>query len=99
MSEPLGPDRAILTPRERDVLQQAAFGLSNRHIGESLGIAEQTVKNHLANAMRKLSLHDRTQAVVFAIGQGIIGLPVRDGDRVEADVLGHWFDARPVRRP
>jgi DNA-binding NarL/FixJ family response regulator len=89
------PPRAApspLTPRERDVLQQAAFGLSNRDIGETLGIAEQTVKNHLASAMRKLSLHDRTQAVVFAIGQGIIGIPVNDGERVEADVVGHWFN-------
>ena len=44
-----------LTPRERQVLEQAALGLSNREIGEALNIAEQTVKNHLGNAMRKLS--------------------------------------------
>jgi DNA-binding CsgD family transcriptional regulator len=90
------PEPTQLTPRERDVLQQAAFGMSNRDIGETLGIAEQTVKNHLASAMRKLSVHDRTQAVVFAIGQGIIGIPISDGDRVASDVVGHWFDSRPV---
>jgi DNA-binding NarL/FixJ family response regulator len=65
-----------LTPRERQVLEHAALGRSNREIGEALHIAEQTVKNHLNNAMRKLSLHDRTHAVVFAIGSGLISLPV-----------------------
>jgi DNA-binding NarL/FixJ family response regulator len=78
----IDPDRA-LTRREREVLEQAALGLSNRQIGEVLEIAEQTVKNHLSSAMRKLSLHDRTHAVVIAIGQGLISLPVRE--REEAD--------------
>ena len=68
-----------LTRREREVLAQAALGMSNRQIGEALEIAEQTVKNHLSSAMRKLSLHDRTHAVVIAIGEGLISLPVRDG--------------------
>jgi two-component system, NarL family, response regulator DegU len=66
-----------LTPREREVLEHAALGLSNREIGEALQIAEQTVKNHFGSAMRKLSLHDRTHAVVIAIGEGLIGMPVR----------------------
>ena len=74
-----------LTPREREVLEQAARGLSNREIGGELQIAEQTVKNHLGNAMRKLSLHDRTHAVVIAIGEGLIGMPVRaDGSPMGA---------------
>jgi DNA-binding NarL/FixJ family response regulator len=72
-----------LTPRERQVLEQAALGLSNRQIGAVLQIAEQTVKNHLSSAMRKLALHDRTHAVVIAIGQGLIALPVRDQQQVE----------------
>ena len=77
-----------LTRREREVLEQAALGLSNRQIGVALEIAEQTVKNHLSSAMRKLSLHDRTHAVVIAIGEGLISLPVRD--RAEADAIqGH----------
>ena len=65
-----------LTPREREVLQQAARGLSNRQIGQELDIAEQTVKNHLSSAMRKLGLHDRTHAVVMALGEGWISIPV-----------------------
>ena len=83
----IDPGRA-LTRREREVLEQAALGMSNRQIGEVLEIAEQTVKNHLSSAMRKLSLHDRTHAVVIAIGQGLISLPVRD--REESDLVqGH----------
>lgn len=90
MSAPATLEQDSLTPREREVLQHAAFGLTNRRIGEALGIAEQTVKNHLANAMRKLSLHDRTHAVVIAIGQGLIRLPVNRGRLVvEIDVSGH----------
>jgi DNA-binding CsgD family transcriptional regulator len=69
------PDRR-LTPRERQVVQQAALGMSNRQIGEELEIAEQTVKNHLSSAMRKLSIRDRTSAVVVALGQGLISVPV-----------------------
>ncbi|MCV0403340.1 MAG: LuxR C-terminal-related transcriptional regulator [Chloroflexi bacterium] len=65
-----------MTPRERDVLIQASLGKSNREIGEALSIAEQTVKNHLGNAMHKLSLNDRTHAVVVAISRGLIPLPV-----------------------
>ena len=76
-----------LTRRERDVLEQAALGMSNRQIGEALSIAEQTVKNHLSSAMRKLSLHDRTHAVVIAIGRGLISLPVRESDNAD-DVEG-----------
>jgi DNA-binding NarL/FixJ family response regulator len=75
--DPGDRDVRKLTPREREVLEQAARGLSNREIGSELQIAEQTVKNHLNNAMRKLALHDRTHAVVIAIGEGLISLPVR----------------------
>ena len=76
MSDPGDAAGRRLTPREREVLEQAALGLSNRQIGDALHIAEQTVKNHLGSAMRKLSLHDRTHAVVFAIGSGLISLPI-----------------------
>ena len=77
-----------LTPREREVLEQAARGLSNRRIGQELDIAEQTVKNHLSSAMRKLAINDRTHAVVIAISLGLIAIPVADehpahGNRVK----------------
>lgn len=85
----------LLTPRERDVLVQASYGKSNREIGEALAIAEQTVKNHLAGAMRKLSLNDRTHAVVVAIAQGLIPLPVADGSSEQHGVPN--VDAGAVR--
>lgn len=92
-------DPQLLTARERDVLQLAAFGLSNRLIAERLGIAEQTVKNHIGNAMRKLEIHDRTHAVVVAIGQGWIGLPVDStASDVEMDVIGHVAEQRVMIR-
>ena len=82
MTDPGDAAGRRLTPREREVLEQAALGLTNRQIGQALEIAEQTVKNHLGNAMRKLALHDRTHAVVIAIGEGLIGMPVRAGSAV-----------------
>jgi DNA-binding NarL/FixJ family response regulator len=78
LAEPRHGPGLRLTPREREVLEHAALGMSNRQIGDALEIAEQTVKNHLGNVMRKLSLHDRTHAVVFAIGEGLIPMPTRD---------------------
>lgn len=82
-------DRILaLTPRERQVLEHAALGMSNRQIGEALQIAEQTVKNHLSAAMRKLSIHDRTRAVILAIGQGLIPMPVH-GDEATSLAAEH----------
>jgi DNA-binding NarL/FixJ family response regulator len=62
---------AALTSREAEVLQLLADGLSNRRIARTLGIAEKTVKNHLAAVFTKLDVHDRTQAAVYAIRAGI----------------------------
>ena len=60
-----------LTSREAEVLLLLADGLSNRRIARALGIAEKTVKNHLAAVFAKLDVHDRTQAAVYAIKAGI----------------------------
>lgn len=84
MPDPAIEPTRLLTAREREVLQQAALGMRNRQIGEELGIAEQTVKNHLSSAMRKLAIHDRTHAVVLALGRGLIALPVVDGASADA---------------
>ncbi len=60
----------LLTRRECEVLQLLADGQSNRTIGETLFISEKTVKNHVSNILQKMSVNDRTQAVVTAIKNG-----------------------------
>ena len=60
-----------LTPRETQVLRLVSMGLSNQEIADSLGISIETVKEHVQNLLRKLSLGDRTQAAVWAIRHGI----------------------------
>lgn len=65
-------DAAALSSREIEVLRRIANGLSNRRIGEELGISHNTVKNHVVSLMLKLSAADRTQAVTLALQRGII---------------------------
>ncbi|MDE5414032.1 MAG: response regulator transcription factor [Bacillaceae bacterium] len=60
----------ILTRRECEVLQLMTDGYSNRMIGEALYISEKTVKNHVSNILQKMSVNDRTQAVVESIKNG-----------------------------
>jgi two-component system response regulator DegU len=56
----------ILTQREMEILKLMAEGKSNRTIGETLFISEKTVKNHVSSILGKLSVDDRTQAVITA---------------------------------
>jgi DNA-binding NarL/FixJ family response regulator len=69
--------RVALSPRELEVLQHIAKGLRNKEIGAALKIAEDTVKIHVKNIFIKLSVIDRTQAVVIASQRGIISLDRR----------------------
>jgi DNA-binding NarL/FixJ family response regulator len=67
-----GPARAAaLSAREREVLEQLAKGRSNKEIASALGIAENTVKNHLKNILEKLHLENRVQAAMYAVRQGL----------------------------
>lgn len=61
-----------LSPRESEVLQLVAKGATNREIGESLFISENTVKTHLQNIMEKLHLANRSQAAAYAIQKGLV---------------------------
>lgn len=63
---------APLSPREVQILDNIAQGMTNKEVAYALAISEQTVKNHMSSILRKLSVNDRTQAVVYAIRQGWI---------------------------
>lgn len=65
---------AQLSPREMEVLQLVAKGLSNKEIATRLGLVVGTVKIHVANMFSKLGVSDRTQALVVAVRRGIISI-------------------------
>lgn len=56
---------SVLTERELDVLHELAQGLSNKQIAASLNIAEQTVKVHIRNLLRKLNVRSRVAATIL----------------------------------
>lgn len=61
-----------MTPREREVLRLLAAGYSNREIARALFIAEGTVKNHVSSILTKMSVRDRTRAVLKAAERGLL---------------------------
>ncbi len=58
-----------MTPRELEVVALVAQGLSNRQIAERLAVGEQTVKNHVSRAARKLGVRNRTAVALWVLEQ------------------------------
>jgi two-component system nitrate/nitrite response regulator NarL len=65
---------ASLTPREREILELLAEGLTMQQIGRRLDISPRTVETHVANLYRKLAVRSRVQAVSRAASLGLIEL-------------------------
>lgn len=69
------PDmRESLTPRETDILKMISRGYSNKDISKELDLSEYTIKAHVLSLLSKLELSSRTQAALFALKQGLVGL-------------------------
>jgi DNA-binding NarL/FixJ family response regulator len=71
-------DRAVqatigrLTPREREVLQALAAGLSDREIAQQLLVSTETVRTHMVNLLHKLGVDSRLKALVFAVKHDLV---------------------------
>lgn len=68
------PSASELSSRELEILELIVKGLSNRQIGDALGITEGTVKWHINLLLSRLNVRDRTQAAVAALKRGIVEL-------------------------
>lgn len=65
----------VITVREKQVLKMLLTGLSNKEIGGPLGIAERTVKAHIAKMMRKVGVHSRIELSVHAVAHSLASMP------------------------
>jgi DNA-binding NarL/FixJ family response regulator len=64
--------RALLSPREAEILRLVSDGLPNKQIASSLGITERTVRFHMTSIFAKLGADNRAQAVSLAVHQGLL---------------------------
>jgi RNA polymerase sigma factor (sigma-70 family) len=67
------PER-LLTPRQTEVLQMVAEGLTNREIAQRLGLSERTVDRHVSDTLTRIDAPTRAAATAFAISRGLIVL-------------------------
>jgi len=65
---------ARLTPREREVLQALAAGLSDREIAHQLLVSTETVRTHMVNLLHKLEVDSRLKALVFAVRHHLVSI-------------------------
>ena len=66
--------KSILTKREKEVFKLLVTNKSTKEIAEILNISEKTVRNHISNAMQKLGVKGRAQAVIELLRMNIISL-------------------------
>ncbi|CAN5876978.1 response regulator [soil metagenome] len=71
MNTPQPAEKEKLTPRERETMVCVARGESNKEIARNLNVAESTVKIHVQNILKKLSLSSRVQIAVYAVERGL----------------------------
>jgi DNA-binding NarL/FixJ family response regulator len=94
-----------LTPREYEVLISLATSASYQAIAKGLGISPKTLRNHISNIYHKLQIHDRAQAVIRAVQEGVVDLPrpgQRDGaapqnGKADESVRGRSISPSPPR--
>ena len=67
----IAPEKEKLTPRERETMVCLARGESNKEIARNLDVAESTVKIHVQNILKKLTLSSRVQIAVYAVEHGM----------------------------
>jgi DNA-binding CsgD family transcriptional regulator len=77
--EPRSTTRALLTPRERQVLAMVAMGLGSSSIASTLGVSSSTVESHVRNCLDKLGARNRAHAIVLAMRAGEISLDLDNG--------------------
>ncbi|HXS48067.1 MAG TPA: response regulator transcription factor [Solirubrobacterales bacterium] len=65
-------ERAVLSPRETEVLRLMALGYTNREIAEQLGLSVRTVETHRAHVQQKLGLDSRPELTRYALEKGLI---------------------------
>jgi len=67
------PKADPLTPREREVLERIARGLTNRQIAQELFVSLNTVETHRRHILEKLGVHSRAGLVAQALERGLLG--------------------------
>jgi two-component system nitrate/nitrite response regulator NarL len=92
VSQQRGQDRAAqaalgrLTPREREVLQALADGLSDKEIAQRLTVSGDTIRAHMSSILRKLCVESRLQALLFAARHGAVKIEMPNSS---------WSSTRP----
>jgi len=66
------PEREVLTPREREIVQLLAEGKSTKEVAVALGLSVKTAETHRSNIMRKLNLHSISELVLYAVRNNIV---------------------------